>query len=224
MRLILNSTTDHLQSASKIMKAVLLGLTLPAIRGAQLTYPDDIALFEFSWTNPDQGTAEETGPTNGTLMTDGVTTVGSGETLTNPEKGVWGDVGAATTVGMDGTFQATTLNLGTGFAFWLVSTAEVVFDAGGCFTSDTTASAFYYDFATSTRVILTTTTTSDANDIWTFSADIAVCSIDDRSSLRFQIEISIKCLCGSFSNYKYAVAFSSKNRPRSKPMDISDSK
>ena len=154
--------------------AFLFGLVLPAIRGALLTYPDDIALFNFSWTNPDQGTDEETGPLNGTLMTDGITTIGSGEILTNPIKGIWGSLESATTVGMDGTFQATTLNIGDGFAYWSIRSASIVFD-GQCFTDDTTASAFYYDFSTGSRGILTTTIASDANNVWTFSAEITVC-------------------------------------------------
>ena len=154
--------------------AILLGIAVPAIRGELLTYPDDISLFEFSWANPDQGDDVETGPADGSLMTDGVATIGSGETLTNPIKGVWGSLESATTVGMDGTFQATTLNIGDGFAYWSISSASVVFD-GQCFTDDTTASAFYYDFSSGSRGILTATATSDANNVWTFTADITVC-------------------------------------------------
>jgi len=172
----------------------IFALVAPIIHAAQLTYPTDIALFEFVWTNPDHGSGNATGPSDGTLMTDGDTTVGSGETLTDPVQGsgLWGSLTSDTTVGMVGTFKATTLNLNTGFAYWSINTAEVVFDSGSCFGDDTTVSAYYYDFTTGTRGILTVTTTSDANNIWTFSADIAT-AIKTNGYIEFDITSNVAC-------------------------------
>ena len=157
----------------RLLWILLLAVSLPLISGTRLTYPDNIGSFAFSWSNPDQGSTQETGPTDGSLMTDGITTIGSGETLTNPVRGMWGNLGAATTSGMVGTFQATTLNLAAGSAYWLIEDAKIFFD-GQCFTDDTTAYAFYYDFNTGAWTKLSVTITSDANNLCTFSADISV--------------------------------------------------
>jgi len=169
--------------------AFLLGLALPTIYGETLTYSDNIALFEFTWKNPDQdATLSETGPTDGSLMTDSDTS--AGETLTNPVAGLWGDANAATTLGMVGTFQATTLNLDTGYAYWLIDSASVVFNRD-CFSDDTTATAFYYDLTTGAEETLTVTATQGTSD-YTFSADITS-SLQTNGYIAFNITSNMAC-------------------------------
>jgi len=176
----------------------LLGLTLPAIQAqSQLTYPGDIDLFEFYWTNPDQNDDTMTGPADGTLMTDGNIAFGTGETLAPSAGGVgmWGSSTVANTVGMVGTFEATTLNVGTGYSYWSISQAQVVFD-GGCFmdgdTSVATASAYYFDRSTGSKQDLTATITYTDELIFTFSADIAT-AIETNGYIGFEIQTNAGC-------------------------------
>ena len=153
--------------------ALLLGLSLPALRAETLTYGNGIDGFAFSWTNLDRGSGAETGPSDPALMTNGVMTSGSGEMLTNPQPGVWGtsDDGVQ---GMVGTFAATSLDPGAGNAFWDISRAAVVF-VSDCFGSAATEVTFYYDdFSTGTRIVAIGASTVDDGGVYTFEADIPV--------------------------------------------------
>merc|ERR1719334_2775895 len=104
--------------------------------------------------------------------------------------GLWGDMSADTTVGMVGTFQATTLNLDTGYAYWLIDSASVVFNRD-CFSSDTTAIAFYYDLTTGAEETLTVTATQGTSD-YTFSADITS-SLQTNGYIAFNITSNMAC-------------------------------
>lgn len=152
---------------------LFLSLVLPVIKSTTLTYPDNISLFKFDWSNPDQGNEEGYGPTDATLLTDGDTTVGSGETITKPAGTIWGTLSSSTTVGMVGSFRAWNLSVDTGYSYWSISKVAVVFDSGSCFSSNTTAVAYYYDRTTQSEATLSVTTTID-DTVYTFSADITV--------------------------------------------------
>jgi len=149
--------------------ALFLGLSVPALHAETLTINNGIDGFAFSWGNPDRGSDSESGPTDSSLMTDGVVTAGSGEMLTNPHPGVWG-VAETNVLGMVGTFAATSLDPGAGNAYWDISRAAVVFTSD-CFNSDTTVDFSYDAFSSNTRVI-GSASGSSTNGIYTFEADI----------------------------------------------------
>jgi len=167
--------------------ALLLGLALPTTFGEKLTYSDTITAFDFWWKNPDQdATSSETGPTDASLMTDG--DISAGETLTNT--GLWGSLSEATTVGMVGTFKATTLGLDAGYTYWEIDDASVVFNRD-CFGDDTTVTAFYYDLDTGAEVSLDATAT--ASGLYYYFNATITSSLKTNGYIGFNITSNLAC-------------------------------
>jgi len=173
--------------------ALLLGLSVPASLHAEtLTINNGINALAFSWTNPDRGADTETGPSDASLMTDGITTAGSGEILTNPHPGVWG-VAEDVVQGMVGTFAASSLDPGTGNAYWDISRAAILFTSDCFSASKTTVDFSYDDFSSGARVIGTASMTS-TNGIYTIEADITNGQdLSTNGALTFEVASNAYC-------------------------------
>ena len=156
------------------MKLLSLLAILPSAFAITLTYPTEITNFTFTYTNPDaagdSGSAKAYGPTNSALISDGDLT--TGETLTYPgtEARSWGNPNTPTTQGMVGEFEASDLFAGASKLAFSITAASITFDSG-CFGTQSSANAYYYDLS-GNRAIIQSTTTSISNGYITFSADI----------------------------------------------------
>jgi len=177
--------------------ALLLGLSVPCLRSETLTYGDDITSFDFRWSNPDLSSDELTGPATPAILTD--SDMSTSEQLDNPfgNRGSWGqDTDLATSRGMEGTFAATSLNPGTGNAYWDISRAALVF-ATDCFdTSKTTVDFSYVDFQTGTTIISISAalTTNSSSGLYTFEADIPNGQdLSTNGAVTFSIEANSYC-------------------------------
>ena len=140
------------------------------------TYDSEIGGFDFSYTNPDKSNGELTMPsTSFSVQTDDLLT--TGYTLTIPDgEGTWGITGGSTE-GMVGSFYAENLNPGQGNAYYMITKAEIVFNADGCFSSDSATADFIYYNSAGQSVVHSYTVSGAVEDTkyFRFSVDNLVC-------------------------------------------------